>query len=410
MAKDVLIKNPDEQSAYQFIPGTTQKANPTGSVDPANYTFIEEQLFGDKQQPGNGEQMVSVVGPDGLPKVIPANMVAQGMEVVNQPTESAGTEQTEVVTTPETNQPTDAVTNTTGQEEDVTTQSTGQQQQVTTPKTHLYNWGGEGVTLESVLKGDGKDKPMSQIINDYYAWAGENGITPNVLDIYDAMRDKDASKSYAQNEQDEKKRLRKEKWNKVGMFLTHLGNAIGTYAGGGHAPLKLEDHVQWTERQRKLREATLAQRNAYNQSAFAMQTKMAAEQRAADMQKQQMEMKKAEQEQKAKIYALEEELTRARINGETKKADKIQAEIDRIKELTPYEIKVKEATAYKYKQGNKSGKTGGSGKGKTSTGTTSTTYDNEGNVKSVTVREPNVNKPSGNGTIKTGVTWKTKKK
>lgn len=356
MAKDVLIKNPDEQSAYQFIPGTTQEVKPTGTVDPANYTFTEEQLFGDKQQPGNGEQMVSVVGPDGLQKVIPASMVAQGMEVVNQPTESAGTEQTEVVTTPETNQPTDASTNTTGQEEHVTTQTTGQQQQVTTPKTHLYNWGGEGVTLESVLQGEGKDKPMSQIINDYYAWAGENGITPNVLDIYDAMRDKDTSKSYAQNEEDEKKRLRKEKWDKVGMFLTHLGNAIGTYAGGGHAPLKLEDPVQWTERQRKLREATLAQRNAYNQSAFAMQTKIAAAQRAADMQKQQMEMKKAEQERKAKIYALEEELTRARINGEAKKADKIQAEIDRIKELTPYEIEVKKATASQKRQGGSAGK------------------------------------------------------
>lgn len=458
MAKDVLINNPDEQSAYKFIPGTTQPVKPTGSVDPANYTFTEEQLSADGQQPGNDDNQPTVVpkrtidpkmqeavnDPDVQKALYAQSLQARGGTVVKpagtidpsgytfteeqlladeqktNPTtpdsQQPGTDKNDHTftesqlfgdkgSTPETNQPTDVATNT-----------TGQQQQVTTPKTHLYNWGGEGVTLSSVLQGEGKDKPMSQIINDYYAWAGENGITPNVLDIYDAMRDKDTSKSYAQNEQDEKKRKRKETWDKVGMFLTHLGNAIGTYAGGGHMPIKTEDPVQWSERQRKLREATLAQRNAYNQSAFAMQTKMAAEQRAADMQKQQMEMKQAEQERKAKIYALEEELTRARINGEAKKADKIQAEIDRIKELTPYEIEVKKATAFQKRQGGKSGKTSSGGKGN---GSTVTVKENEYNsdgkvVKSTTTKTTGTaGKTSRRGNsepIPTGVTWKTKNK
>ena len=295
---DELIVNPNEQSAYKYIPGTTQEVKPA-VVAPVELTVDQQEKLAALSSP-------QVEYPESMTDDQKGKLDALNNSQ-NNSTGVLTTGQEEQVTTQSTNQPTNAATNNTGQEEQVTTQTTGQQQQVTTPKTHLYNWGGEGVTLSSVLQGEGKDKPMSQIINDYYAWAGENGITPNVLDIYDAMRDKDTSKSYAQNEQDEKKRLRKEKWDKVGMFLTHLGNAIGTFAGGGHMPIKTEDPVQWSERQRKLREATLAQRNAYNQSALAQQAKLYADQRKADMDKQKQandtrRLDIAEADQKRKAY------------------------------------------------------------------------------------------------------------
>lgn len=454
--------NPREWDDY-----VEQEEKKEAAVEPQfGETFTKEQvdqMFGpEDQQTGNGDELVSVIGPDNLPKVVPASMVAPGTQVAtpqqpvnttvaNQPgtTVVSGDDATqrEIADGPEggmsqsgttdvTDQDKMTATNNTGQQGQVTTQetkqpkdaatqTTDQQQQVTTPKTHMYNWGGEGVTLYDVLHGDGKDKPISQVVNDYYAWAGENGITPNVLDIMEAMKDKDVSKSTVQNELDEKKRKNKEKWDKVVLFLTHLGNAIGTVAGGGHAPLKLEDPVKWTERQRKLREATLAQRNAYNKSYLDMMYKQSADQRKADLEKQRQDREDAKLQisrEKADAYI---QAQRTKANGDEARAAFYDTKAYLLEQGYPLDEAIKKAklaetearTRLTNTKASNVGKTGGKSGGSTVTTSEKITEKEDGSKTKTTTTTTKTTGGNAGGTsrrgqskpISTGVNWKTKK-
>jgi len=160
------------------------------------------------------------------------------------------------------------------------TESTGTVTETETPKSYLYDWK-SGISLRDAAKLN--QHTLAEIISDQQKWAHDNGVTPDYVSQWAMLHDKDADKTLEQNEVDEKKRLRQEKWQKLGNFLSHLGNFVGTTMG---APSQtLENPVELTKRQQTLRDKTLAQRSAYNNTLFEMMAKQRAADRQAELDK-----------------------------------------------------------------------------------------------------------------------------
>lgn len=154
---------------------------------------------------------------------------------------------------------------------------------------YLTDWSKVGNVYEEAKK---LNLPLAQVLQDYQRWGNETG---NPTYWINAMfQDADLSKSVADNEEAKKMQERKERWDKVNNFLLHLGNAIGNVGGGGYASVKLEDPVQWSERQRLLKEKGLEQRRLNNQSLIQQMHKNWADERANRVQQQNYEMKQRE--------------------------------------------------------------------------------------------------------------------
>lgn len=104
-------------------------------------------------------------------------------------------------------------------------------------------------------------KSIADAYNDYNQWAKENGKDPlDFFDVWTMFNNKDLTKSVEENVVDEKKAKRKEDWERVGNFLSHLANFVGTTQG---APSQqLESGIELTKRQQALRDKTLAQRQS----------------------------------------------------------------------------------------------------------------------------------------------------
>ena len=106
----------------------------------------------------------------------------------------------------------------------------------------------------------GKDIPISKAIADYNKWAKENnGESLDAFTLYPMLSKYDATKSLADNEKEEKKRKRQERWQQIGNVLSHIGNFVGTAMGAPNQQT-LEDPIKLTERQKKLRDDTIKQR------------------------------------------------------------------------------------------------------------------------------------------------------
>ncbi len=147
--------------------------------------------------------------------------------------------------------------------------------------------------------------PLAQVLADYQRWGNDTG---NPTYWINAMfQDSDLTKSVADNEEEKKKAERRERWNSVSNFLLHLGNVIGNVGGGNYASMKLEDPVQWSERQRMLKEKGLEQRRLNNQSIIQQMHKNWSDERARKTQQQNFEMQQRkmnleENKQKHKEY------------------------------------------------------------------------------------------------------------
>lgn len=328
MVKDSLIKNP-------VVPGSTD-----GQQTEELPTFTESELeakFAADAQPAGSELVVTDGAPDGR-MVVPASvhrprfskefleqnpdlqvafaqsqMQSRGgtttpasgqptgdTPVVQPAADTAGVVTTgaaDVVTTPNAdpnasaniqdgkiakmNEVLDPVT---GKPKQGTTPETKQGEVKTTPSQHLADWGKE--SFADVVNGSGKDVPISRLIQDHLQWCKENGVMPDLWTINSIVNKAgDVALSAVDNEKAKKRAERKAKFDQVGQFLLHLGNAIGNVAGGGYASMKLEDPVQWTERQRLLKEKADQQRIANNNSVWAQMQKERAEQRTAEMEK-----------------------------------------------------------------------------------------------------------------------------
>lgn len=163
----------------------------------------------------------------------------------------------------------------------VTTPVTGEQQAVTTPTTYQpkYDWGSGMSLADAYNKGQ---HTQAEIIEDRRRWGKENNDPINYFEA--AMlfpNEHDINKTKTQNEEDIKRAARKEKMDQIGNFLAHLGNFVGT-AGFGGMDIKPEDPVKFTERQRQIRDKTIALRNAYNKDFFTNMAKMQSEERLAE--------------------------------------------------------------------------------------------------------------------------------
>lgn len=280
--------------------------------------------------------------------------------------------------------------------------------------TGLYNWDNPGTTIDKVLADPGNENNTGAIVNDYLKWAYRNNQPIDYFAINEAIHNKDISKSPADNAKEEKRQRNKEKWDKVGNFLLHLGNVVGNVAGGGMGSVKLEDPVHWSERQRMLKERTEQLQNSYNQSVLAQMTKQNADMRNAEMAKKRLEeqaaYRKAMADAAAKKANSSSQVNDAKIKWYNTKTGAIE-------EKTPEEIKKIQADAEKSKkQGNAAiirankydgGSGGKSGKGsKTDLVNVSERYDRKGKLRGVTrtYKEKKGEKKS------TGINWVSKNK
>ena len=156
------------------------------------------------------------------------------------------------------------------------------------------------------------DKSIVQAIIDYNNDAKRRGKAPmDILEMWSLMHDKDISKSLAENEADEKKRARQEKFERTANVLSHLGNFVGTLFGGPSQAI--ESSVELTKRQQALRDKTLEQRRQANKDFFTIyQAQQAAERadakekREASFQQESLLLKKAQEERMRDALALQE--------------------------------------------------------------------------------------------------------
>lgn len=181
-----------------------------------------------------------------------------------------------------------------GQGETGATNTTGQQQTVTTPQVeYKYDWG-SGMTMRDAY--DQGKHSWAEIYADRRAWGKAND---SPVDIFEANmlfpRNHDLEKTKTQNEEDVEKAERKEKFEKIGNFLTHLGNFVGTVGFGG-LDVKPEDAVKLSERQQRLKDKTEALRSAYNKDWFNSAYKQMAADRQAELDKANAEHKATQDE------------------------------------------------------------------------------------------------------------------
>lgn len=238
------------------------------------------------------------------------------------------------------------------------------------PKTtYLTDW--NNTSLDKFMANGGKDIPKREVIDNYLRWCYDNGIMPNYYTINDVMNNSvDLKNSAADDEKARKKAERKERFDRWGNFLLHLGNAIGNVAGHGYASMKLEDPVQWTERQRLIKEKTEQQRRLNNQSIFAQMNSELQAQRNYDLKKRQAAALATYRQSQA-------EAAKQKAENDKQKAGAYvayyNAKTGAIEMKTPEEIaKIKAETQRAKDQGNaaviRANKTGSSSKGKQSSG------------------------------------------
>lgn len=277
-----------------------------------------------EDNPDDQIKVDGIVGPQTYPRLMQWHASKQ------TPTTPSSTEKKQP-TTPVANQGEQQTTPTTGQEQQQTSTPTTNgaenpdnytfteselqaMEQQQTPQggvvgdgvssTHLYNYSDPGASIDKVLADPGNENKKSAILNDYFRWCRETGTPIDYFTVNAAIHNKDINKSPADDAKEQKRKERKEKWDKVGNFLLHLGNVVGNVAGGGMGSVKLEDPVQWSERQRLLKERTEQLQNSYNQSVLAQMTKQNADLRQAEMAKvkEQRDQQKLENDKRRLDY------------------------------------------------------------------------------------------------------------
>lgn len=222
------------------------------------------------------------------------------------------------------------------------------QQPTVTPSK--FGFGQDGVDLASVVKNAGQNAPIREILDDYFRWSRETGNPIDYFTVNDIIHDKDISKSPAENEKERKRAENKERWDKVGNFLLHLGNVIGNVAGGGMGSVQLEDPIKYTERQRMLKEKTLEQRNSYNKSILAQMSKQNDDLRKADMDKakEQRDQQKLENDKRRLDY-YEEESKRKSYEFELKqKMEEKKLDYKKEKDELDRKLKARQISAQEY--------------------------------------------------------------
>lgn len=159
--------------------------------------------------------------------------------------------------------------------------------------TPLYDWS-NGLSMKDAYKQGKHDRYA--IWMDREKWGRENDNPANFFEAMEMTPDDfDPKKTYTENVDDQKKQQRQERWEKIGNFLSHLGNFIGA-AGFGAPSQTLEPAQQLTARQQAVRENTEALRRAYNDRFFEQMSKQRAIERQAELDKHNSEINRKKME------------------------------------------------------------------------------------------------------------------
>jgi hypothetical protein len=283
--------------------------------------------------------------------------------------------------------------------------ATGKAKEDLAPK-YLVDWSNVDNVYQEAKR---LNLPLAQVLQDYQRWGNDTG---NPTYWINAMfQDADLTKSVGDNEEEKKKAERRERWNSVNNFLLHLGNVIGNVGGKGYASMKLEDPIQWTERQRRLKEKAEEQRRLNNQSLLAQMNRDKENQRAYELKKQQQEANNLYRQSMADYRKAQAEAAARKQDNNDKVADSRvrlnDAKTDQTQKLTPVKIETEKSKAARYRRPSGSG-----GRGKVnSTVTTVNELNPDGKVTRST-RTTEYNKPTGKGKgkVSTGIQWKSSKK
>lgn len=143
-------------------------------------------------------------------------------------------------------------------------------------KTYLGDYANDKDLMGIAKK---KNVPLQNVFLDYQQWGKDTGNHTDFLPMWVASQNTDITKTPEQIEKDKKKAERQEKWEKIGNFLSHLGNFVGA-AGFGAPSQTLESAKELTARQQAMRDKTEALRTANNKSFFENYWKQRADERA----------------------------------------------------------------------------------------------------------------------------------
>lgn len=267
-------------------------------------------------------------------------------------------------------------------------QSDSDQGTTVTTTPYLYDWS-SGMSFNDAYKQNKHN--AREIMDDQRRWAQENGKPLNVYD-WASYLDHDADKTKEQNEAEIKKAEKKKKWDALGTFLTHLGNAVGAAGWGGS--VKLEDPVKLSERQREIFEKTQALRRQRNKEMMDAYMKQYNADRQAKLDAANLEYRKAMGEsvrQKADDNTRKTNAQIEEINGRKVYRDALTGQVY---ELLPVKKeKIQADTEKSRKQGNAAAQNAATASFNAHATTTSVTTDANGNQKT-TVRSKGT---SGNG-------------
>ena len=143
-----------------------------------------------------------------------------------------------------------------------------------TTRNYLGDYSTANVDLFDIAKK--ANVPVQDVFTDYQRWGRETGNPTDFLPMWFALQKGDISKTPEQIEEDKKKAERKERLERFGNFLSHLGNFVGAVGWGGSVQ-GLETPQELTKRQQMVRDKTEALRSAYNKSYLENYWKQRAE-------------------------------------------------------------------------------------------------------------------------------------
>lgn len=208
------------------------------------------------------------------------------------------------------------------------------------PEDYLVDW--KTVTPQQAYNLN--KHSINDLIEDQRKFANATGSSFNWIPWMGLAKDQDISKTKEQNELEAKRAARREKMDQVGNFLLHLGNFVGT-AGFGGLDIKPENPIQYTERQRQLKEKATALRNAYNKDFFANMAKQQAEDRERELNNANIALRNQQILASQQDAARKDKEAEANITLKGKQGAYNDERATTEKELRPYRKKSEEARA-----------------------------------------------------------------
>ncbi len=262
------------------------------------------------------------------------------------------------------------------QQQPVVEQPVVEQPVVEKKPKYKFGWDKDGATFGSVIRGEAKDVPIEQVLPDYLQWARDNDVPVDYVSLYSTMKDRDTSKSYNENEKEKKNKQMEDVFQGLGNVLVSFAN-LGGVAAGAPAPTNTESPAELSERQRRLRNETLAQRQAYNNGLFAMMK----QQQADEYKKNQYDLKLRQQEWKEKMEQGKLDYNKEKLDIEREYKNGMISYREKMAALRELDLQIKQ---YQAKTGRMNANTASARESRQNKPVTTTRTDQYGNTTTTT--------------------------